>query len=282
MKIQSAVSRYWVDMSGDIAWYFPDSAAQSLRMLRAALDDGTDCIAVCGGDGTVRTICSELIGSGIPVAVVPTGSGNGLARHFSISTNPVEAVRQISEGSPYMMDAGFVNDNPFFVSASVAFDAAIAAAYEQLPFRGVGSYVAAGFYKFFDYVPQPVTITADDGKPEYIEKPMILSIGNLSGWGGGAYINRFTDCSDGLMDLIAARQQDTPVLLSHIADVFSSGLAHVPKVMHKTFRKLVIERPQAQPIQLDGEIVYTDKNLCVSTRTKCIPIIATNGFDKAK
>lgn len=72
-RVEEAFAKEWKDAAEDLAWYFPASREDSSRKVRAALDDGTDCVVVCGGDGTVSSIGRELIGSGVPMGVVPLG-----------------------------------------------------------------------------------------------------------------------------------------------------------------------------------------------------------------
>ena len=53
-------------------------------MARAAVAAGADVVVAAGGDGTVRVVCSEMAGTGIPVGVIPAGTGNLLARNLDI------------------------------------------------------------------------------------------------------------------------------------------------------------------------------------------------------
>ena len=254
-RVEEAFAREWKELADDLAWYFPSSREDSSRKVRAALADGADCVVVCGGDGTVSSIGRDLIGSGVPMGVVPMGSGNGLARHFGQALDPVAAVAQLARGAVRDLDVGYADGAPFLVSASVAWDADLVRAYDQMPLRGVGSYVLAGAVSFLDYAPQPITATIDGGKPFTIEDPLLFTIGNVSGWGGGALIDPDSDASDGRMELVAGRRRDAPRMLADIAAVFSRGTSSLPGVVHRSFRELLVERPEARPIQLDGELV---------------------------
>ena len=254
-RVQDAFAREWAAADADIAWYFPSSREESRRMVGSALDDGADCVIVCGGDGTVSSIGRELIGSGVPMGIVPLGSGNGLARHFGLSLDPVSAVAQLAGGVVRDLDVGHADGHPFLVSASVAWDAALVRAYDQLPMRGVGSYVLAGVVSFFDYSPQPITATIDHGETLEIDDPLLFTIGNVSGWGGGALIDPASDASDGCLELVAGRRRDAPRMLADIGAVFSTGTSSLPGAIHRSFSHMLVRRPEARPIQLDGELV---------------------------
>ncbi len=276
-RVQDAFSKHWKQTAEDLAWYFPSSLEESARMLDHALEDGTDCIIVGGGDGTVSSIGTQLIGKHVCMGVVPLGSGNGLARHFSQSLNPAEAVEELARGFVREMDVGYVNEHPFLVSASTAWDAAIVKAYNMSPIRGIGSYVFAGIYSFFEYSPKPVRMIIDESEIIDLDRPLLLTIGNLSGWGGGALIAKSADGSDGRLELVASRQQDAPLLLANISNVFDQGLVNLPNVICRKFKKLRVERMEAQPIQLDGELHEASKNLDITVKKSALKILVPMG-----
>ena len=276
-RVQEAFSVHWKQAADDLAWYFPASPEESFKMVDAAIADGVECIVVCGGDGTVSSIGTRLIGSEVCLGVVPIGSGNGLARHFAQSMNCAEAIAQLARGAIREMDVGYVNGRPFLVSASAAWDAAMVKAYNQSPIRGVGTYVLAGVYSFFDYTPKPVRIVIDNAETLDIDRPILLTIGNLSGWGGGALIDKDANGCDGRLELVAARKQDAPLLLANLADVFDRGLVNLPNVIFRHFKTLRIDRAEAQPIQLDGELHDAPKTLEVTVQEGQLKILAPSG-----
>ena len=257
-RVEESFERAWADVADEIGWYFPTTREDSRRKVRAALDDGADLVVAAGGDGTVSSIGVELAGTGVPLAVVPMGSGNGLARHFRQKLDAAEAVAQLAGGRVVPMDIARANGRPFLVSASVAWDADLVRAYDRLPMRGVGSYVLAGAMTLLDYAPQPLTVTVDDEEPFTIDDPLLFTVGNVSGWGGGALIDPASDASDGRLELVAGRKRDAARMLGDIAVVFSEGSRALPGAIHRSFAKMRVERPAPAPIQLDGERMDAD------------------------
>ena len=172
------------------------------------------------------------------------------------------------------MDIGLVDDRPFLVSCSMAWDAALVRTYNRSPVRGVWSYVFAGVVEFFDYRPQPIQAQLDSAETIELRRPILFTVGNLSGWGGGARIADDASEDDGLLELAAARQKDAPVLLAHIAEVFEGGLKDVPRVIFRRFRELVVHRADPHPIQIDGELVEAGRELHISVRPNALRVLA--------
>ena len=73
-------------------------------MARAAVAAGADIVVAAGGDGTVRVVCAEMAGSGIPVGVIPAGTGNLLARNLSIPLAVDLALETVLRGQDRAVD----------------------------------------------------------------------------------------------------------------------------------------------------------------------------------
>ncbi|MER7950356.1 diacylglycerol kinase family protein [Streptomyces sp. NPDC096079] len=90
----------------------------------------TDLVVVCGGDGTVRACADAAAGTGIPLAIVPCGTGNLLARNLRLPTEPVSALREALRGRAVGLDVGRIRGDGieptrFAVMAGAGFDAAM-------------------------------------------------------------------------------------------------------------------------------------------------------------
>ena len=99
-------------------------------MAEAAAVAGADLVIVCGGDGTVREVCAELAGTGIPVGIVPAGTGNLLARNLAIPLYLRAAIDIALNGQDRAIDlvevsGDGIEDTHFMVMAGMGFDAAI-------------------------------------------------------------------------------------------------------------------------------------------------------------
>lgn len=92
-----------------------------------AVKDGVDLVVAVGGDGTVQQVATSLSGTDVPLAIVPTGTGNLLAGNLAIPHPPEEAVRVALEGRRRRIDVGRVviggKRRVFTVACGVGFDA---------------------------------------------------------------------------------------------------------------------------------------------------------------
>ncbi|MDT0143256.1 diacylglycerol kinase family protein [Microbacterium sp. PRC9] len=104
---------------------------------RQALEEGVDAVLVAGGDGTVRAVSEAMSGSGVPLAIVPSGTGNLLARNLKLPlTEPAAMVQAVFDGDTLAMDVGWTElarpdgttaEHAFVVMGGIGLDAAMIA-----------------------------------------------------------------------------------------------------------------------------------------------------------
>lgn len=102
------------------------------NLARRAVEEGYDLIIVVGGDGTINEIANGIVGTKIPIAIVPVGNGNDIARALGIPKKIEKALNVAIEGSVFPIDLGKVNNRYFVNFFGVGFDAKIAKRAEGL------------------------------------------------------------------------------------------------------------------------------------------------------
>ncbi|HYB53395.1 MAG TPA: diacylglycerol kinase family protein [Thermoanaerobaculia bacterium] len=95
------------------------------EIVRAFLPLKPDVIAACGGDGTISEVARGLSGSGVPLAVLPGGTSNVLARELSIPLDPESAAGLLFAGRRRSLRVLLANDRPFLLWAGAGLDARI-------------------------------------------------------------------------------------------------------------------------------------------------------------
>src|SRR5207237_9551332 len=112
-------------------WYQTTVESTGRALAQDAVRDGSELVVVCGGDGTVRAVCGGVAGTGVPVGVVPAGTGNLLARNLDLPLWLNAAVEVALAGQDRAIDIvriagdGLGEDQHFLVMAGMGFDAAI-------------------------------------------------------------------------------------------------------------------------------------------------------------
>jgi diacylglycerol kinase (ATP) len=272
-SMRRAIDNAFDTAGTDLSYQFSQSAEDGIAKARRAIDKNIDIVLAVGGDGTISTIGRELIGSSIALGAIPTGSGNGFARHFGIPMSPEKAVDALASGSTMDIDVGAADDTPFLVTCSMAWEAAITESFAKSPVRGILPYVFAGMHEFFDYTPQDLEVVLDGGAPMRFKAPMICTVANLSQFGGGAKIAPNARANDDHLELVIALRQDLAKLIANIGRLFDGSLQTIPEVQSFRFKDLIVRRSRATPIQIDGELVEAGAEVHVSVESAKLKVL---------
>lgn len=244
-----------------ISYQFSKSAQDGCEKARVAIAEGVDTIIVVGGDGMINTIGSELIHQPVNLGVIPTGSGNGFARHFDIPLQPRQAIKRLVNATPQEVDVGTANGQPFFATCSLAWDAALVKTFEKSPVRGILPYFFAATYELFEYKAQSFTVCMDEEAPLVFDHPMLFTIANLTQYGGGAQIAPHAKANDGYLWLTAALKSDVAKLIPSLPKLFDGTIDRVEGIHTHRFKRMTVTRLNEGPIQVDGEVVPSTRQV---------------------
>lgn len=272
-RIREALIKYWDIPGNDLSIQFSLSKEDGQAKARRAVEDGVGRLLVAGGDGMVNSIGSVLTGTGTALGVIPAGSGNGFARHFNIPLDIAKATEALASAQVQKIDVGYANGLPFFVTCSLAWDAALVDAFEKSPVRGVLPYVFAGVYKLFDYRPQAFTLLLDNHEEITIEDPLLCTAANLTQYGGGAQIAPNARADDGKLQLVTLRQRDLPWIIPMLGKLFDGTIDRLQEVQTRPFSSLTVRRKEAGPMQLDGELLSAPAEVEISVRSRALNVL---------
>jgi len=217
----------------------------------------TEVIAV-GGDGTINEVVNGIGDSGVTFGIIPSGSGNGLARHLGISMQAKKAMMLIKTGFTQHIDLMKINGEYSANVSGVGFDALVAHRFQDSKTRGLLSYAQISMNEFFKYQPQTYHINID-GKV-YEQKAFLVSFANSSQFGNNAFIAPKASLTDGLIDICILKP--FPVIATAI--VFERVMAKT--INNSKFmniiqgKKITIKNPN-NIYHLDGDPRESEDNL---------------------
>lgn len=164
-----------------------------------ARDSRADIVCAVGGDGTLNEVARGLIGTEKAFALIPCGSGDGLALCLGISRNPRKAVHNLNTGVPRLIDSATINGREFFSICGTGLDAIVSYRFAHSGSRGLHTYIREALRTWKGFVFEDYDITVDGVSRK--EKAALISVGNSNQWGNQARITPLADPSDGLLDL---------------------------------------------------------------------------------
>ena len=157
--------------------------------------EGVDIVCAVGGDGSVHEVGTALIGTKTKLAIIPTGSGNGLARHLKIPLTIEGAIELINNHQVIYMDTVIVNDKPFLGVGGYGFDALIAKRFNEEHVRGFSKYIKLVLKEYMKYKPTEVEFELDGVKRR--ENVVLCTVANASEFGNGFAVSPESSVLDG-------------------------------------------------------------------------------------
>lgn len=242
---------------------FTERPHHATELTKQAITDNFDIIVAVGGDGTVNEIASCLIGKKQTFAIVPWGSGNGLARYLHLPLNPRHIITEvINKGQETKIDTATVNDMPFISISGVGFDALIANFFAKNKQRGFKTYVKIITEKYPNFKPEECKLILDDNITLTCS-PLFITFANSNQFGFNAEISPKASITDGLLDVcifkkpamieipyVACRLMTKQIDRTHFVEI------------HKA-KKINVIRKKEDIVNMDGEPVLMSKDLTV-------------------
>ncbi len=271
--VMRSINEHWDHPDSPVSFQFSKNIADGQRKVQQALSNEVKTVIVVGGDGMINSIGAELIHTDVALGVIPTGSGNGFARHFGIPLKAESAAAALAKADRVRIDVGRANQRPFFVTCSMAWDAAIVRTFDKSPVRGVIPYVFAAMFEWFEYKPQPFEAVIDDRDTLRFKDPLLFTLANLTQYGGNARIAPNACPNDGLLELVVVERKDAPAVLANLPRLFNGTMDRVGQVQTRKFSSLRVSRPNPAPIQLDGELVDADTEVVIDLLPEALTVL---------
>lgn len=231
--------------------FITEHAGHAAEIARQCVNDHIDICVAVGGDGTVNEVARSLVHTDTALGIIPCGSGNGLARHLCLPMDIKSALRIINIGKTNYFDYGTINQQPFFCTCGMGFDAYISLKFAESGKRGLTSYVENVLKEALTYQPETYIIEDDTNHRQY--KAFLIACANAAQYGNNAYIAPGASMQDGLLDVIIMEPFNVLEAATLGIDLFTKTLKNNTHI--KTFKAshIHIKRDKAGAVHFDGD-----------------------------
>jgi YegS/Rv2252/BmrU family lipid kinase len=247
-------------------WQYTTIEDPGTGMAERAAVSGADLVMVCGGDGTVREVCAELAGTGIPVGIIPAGTGNLLARNLDIPLYLRSAIDVALNGQDRAIDlvkvgGDGIEDTHFMVMAGMGFDAAIMEGVNEDIKKKIGwvAYVVSGL-KSLMFPAIKVEIQIDDQEPT-VHRARTVVVGNVGFLQAGMPLLPDATIDDGILDVVIIHPRQFLSWITVAMRVLAKSTIVDETLDRRTGSRVRVRATSDTPRQLDGDSIGEGREL---------------------
>jgi len=219
-------------------------------------------VIAIGGDGTVHEVANGLIGSNIPLGIIPGGSGNDLARALDIPADYKKALERILIGKKRKMDIGRVGEEYCMTVTGIGFDGKVAEVNNASKYKkwlnvvrlGDLSYGLSILHVLMTFRPVNIQLKVDGERISFYNV-WLIAIANIPNYGGGIRICLDACYNDGLFDICIVHDLTKWELLRTLPKAYKGNHVSHPSVTMLKGKKVEVISESPMIVQSDGEIL---------------------------
>lgn len=219
----------------------------------------------------MNEVAQAVAGTDATLALIPRGSGNGLARTLGIPMNPAKAISLLRNGVTRTIDMGMVNDLPFFCAMGCGFDAQVVERFNTMDSRGLAGYAITVARELRHCRSRRFVVTCGEQRLEVLS-PMV-SVCNAGQFGNNAWIAPQAKLDDGRVDLTALPPLNPFNILPLAVRLFARTLDKAGGVISLPGSRLTIEREAPGLIHTDGESHTAGATLEITVRQGALKVL---------
>lgn len=230
-----------------------EHAGHGEALAKKASVAGAFAVVAVGGDGSVNDVIRGLSGSDTALAILPKGSGNGLARTLGIPIDVEKALIVINRGIIDKIDLAYANGKLFASNAGVGYDALICKKFANSTKRGLGVYswlITKYMWLYRDWT-WDITV---DGKV-YKRTAFLVNVANGQQMGYDFKIAPDASWTDGLLDVVVIRK--FPKIMGGLLGLrmFNGSLLKSRYVERFRGKNVIVTNPELKLMQTDGDAI---------------------------
>lgn len=243
----------------DIRIFITSYQGHATEIATEAVEEKVPYVIAVGGDGTINEIAKILVNTDCVLGIIPSGSGNGLARDLHIPMDHKVAIETIKKHYVTQIDYGIANGHIFFCTCGVGFDATVSEKVLNQSNRGKLMYVKSMLEVLMTYNPEKYQVISNDGVFE--DKAFLVTCANASQYGNNGYIAPHANIQDGKMNI--AILKPFPIMNAAITGIqlVSKNISNNSYLVEIVTDKAIIKREKAGIMHLDGNAIQTDKDI---------------------
>lgn len=209
-----------------------------------------DKVIATGGDGTIKMVAELLLGTDMPMGILPAGSANGMAKELEIPTEPGAALEKILQGETKRIHLLRVNKELCIHLSDVGFNAALVKTFDRMGQRGMWGYIKAGWRVLWRHAPMTAMFRFD-GRSVQRDAVMIV-LANATSYGTGLRINPEGRLDDELFEIVIVKK----ISLKELLKMAFLNIAFDP-AKTEVFQTTGIEIKARKKVhfQVDGEYI---------------------------
>jgi diacylglycerol kinase (ATP) len=268
-----SVRDFIASRSLDAALAVTEGRGHATELARDAVRTGHEVVVAVGGDGTVNEVAQGLLETPAALALVPCGSGNGLALHLGLPRSPWAALELATGAGARVaaIDTGTADGRPFFNAMGIGLDAEVSRRFNGLTRRGLPAYARAAWSALRDLRSQRCTISCGTRSEEL--DVLLVAIANSDQYGNNARIAPGARVDDGRLDLVAIRSVGLLRAAALVPRLFLGNLDHSPHVVRLSGPRFTIRRASPGLLHTDGETHAAGSDIEIAVRPRSLRVL---------
>ena len=242
----------FLEQAGATVTRGPSGSIEDARraLAEAARGDSYDAVLVAGGDGSFRVAATALLGTQMPIGLIPLGTGNVLASELDLPQTPYELARAFLDGPTVAIKSATANGAPFFLMAGAGFDGAVIARLDQgwKQRLGKAAYVPPVLRALSGPLPR-LAVTIDGAQ----HQASWAIVANARNYGGRFVLVPHTHVLDDGLHAVLFQARDRLTLTRQLLALAQGRLHAQPDVRMLPCRQVSIRAEGDVPVEIDGD-----------------------------